>query len=379
MKFSTKAIHSGQSPDPATGATIIPIYQTSTYTQRGIGEHKGYEYSRSGNPTRTALEKNLSALENGLYGVSFASGLAAEHAILSNLNPGDHIVAFQDMYGGTYRLFEDVFAPKGILFTYVDGNPKSFQEAAGEKTRLFWIESPTNPLLQIVDIRAIAEIANSGNITLVVDNTFATPYFQRPLDLGADIIVHSTTKYLGGHSDVIGGAVITNDKGWYEKIKFMQNAAGGVPGPFDCWLTLRGIKTLALRMKKHEENALKVAEFLVTLENVKEVFYPGLTTHPNHEIAKKQMSGFGGMVSFKIKGGFDEANLFMKKLQIFSLAESLGGVESLANYSSKMTHASIPLEVRKKIGITDDLIRLSVGIEDVEDLIADLAQALKTK
>lgn len=376
MKFSTKAIHSGQSPDPATGATVVPIYQTSTYTQTGIGEHKGYEYSRSGNPTRTALEENLSAIENGKYGISFASGLAAEHAILSVLNTGEHLIAMQDMYGGTYRLFEDVFSPKGILFTYVDEKPESFLNAITEKTKLVWIETPTNPLLQIMDIAAIAELCKSKNILLVVDNTFATPYFQRPLDLGADIIIHSTTKYLGGHSDIIGGAVITNNKEWYERIKFFQNAIGGVPGPFDCWLTLRGIKTLAVRMQKHEENAFNVAAYLEENSNVKQVFYPGLPQHRNHAVAKSQMSGFGGMVSFKIRGGFEEANKFLKKLKVFSLAESLGGVESLANYSAMMTHASIPLEIRKKVGITDDLIRLSVGIEDAEDLIDDLKQAL---
>jgi cystathionine gamma-lyase len=376
MKFSTKAIHSGQSADPATGSTVVPIYQTSTFTQSGISEHKGYEYSRSGNPTRTALEQNLSALENGKFGLSFASGMAAEHAILSCLDQGSHVVAFQDMYGGTYRLFE-ILSGKGISFSYIDQNPESFEKAVSDKTTLFWIESPTNPLLQIVDIESIAAISKKHNITLVVDNTFATPYFQKPLDLGADIVIHSTTKYLGGHSDVIGGAAITNSSEWYEKIKFYQNAFGGVSGPFDCWLTLRGIKTLALRMQKHEENALKVAELLSANKNVNEVFYPGLITHPNHDIAKRQMSGFGGMVSFKIKGGFDEANHFMKRLKIFSIAESLGGVESLCNYSARMTHASIPLEVRQKIGVTDDLIRLSVGIEDSDDLIEDLNQALK--
>jgi cystathionine gamma-lyase len=376
MKFSTKAIHAGQSADPATGSTVIPIYQTSTYTQSGISEHKGYEYSRSGNPTRAALENNLSALENGKYGLSFASGMAAEHAILSCLEQGSHVVAFQDMYGGTYRLFE-MLSGKGISFSYIDQNPESFEKAITEKTKLFWIESPTNPLLQIVDIVSIAAISKKHNISLVVDNTFATPYFQKPLDLGADIVIHSTTKYLGGHSDVIGGAAVTNSLAWYEAIKFYQNAIGGVSGPFDCWLTLRGIKTLALRMQKHEENAREVAELLISNKNVKEVFYPGLPSHPNHEIAKKQMSGFGGMVSFKIKGGFEEANYFMKRLKIFSIAESLGGVESLCNYSARMTHASIPLEVRQKIGVTDDLIRLSVGIEDSEDLTEDLHQALK--
>ena len=376
MKFSTKAIHAGQSPDPTTGATIVPIYQTSTFTQSGIGEHRGYEYSRSGNPTRKALEENLSALENGKYGLSFASGLAAEHAILAVLKPGDHVIAMQDMYGGTYRLFEKVFAPNGIRFTYVDAHPASFSDAVRPETRLVWIESPTNPLLQIVDIGSLVDICKSKNLLLVVDNTFATPFFQNPLDLGADLVVHSTTKYLGGHSDVIGGAVITNNEEWYEKIRFLQNAAGGVSSPFDCWLTLRGIKTLAIRMKQHEENAFAVARFLSTHKQVKEVIFPGLPEHPDYDLAKRQMSGFGGMLSFKIYGGFEEANRIMKKFRIYSLAESLGGVESLANYPAVMTHGSIPAEMRQKIGVTDDLIRLSVGIEDAEDLIADLEAAL---
>ncbi len=377
MKFSTKAIHAGQAPDPATGATIVPIYQTSTFTQEGIGDHKGFEYSRSGNPTRKALEENMSALENAKYGLAFASGLAAEHAILAVLKPGDHVVAMQDMYGGTYRLFEKVFVPNGIQFTYVDGRQESFREAINSNTRMIWLETPTNPLLQLVDIGLIAGICQESSIILVVDNTFATPYFQNPLDLGADLVIHSTTKYLGGHSDVVGGAVVTNNQDWYEKVKFLQNAAGGVPSPFDCWLTLRGIKTLAVRMKQHEENAFSVARFLKDHSKVKEVIYPGLPEHPDHELAKRQMSGFGGMVSMKIYGGFEEANRVMKKLKVFSLAESLGGVESLANYPATMTHGSIPKEMREKIGVTDDLIRLSVGIEDAEDLMADLDAALE--
>lgn len=376
MKFSTKAIHAGQSADPATGATIVPIYQTSTFTQEGIGEHKGFEYSRSGNPTRKALEENMGALENGKYGLAFSSGLAAEHAILAVLNPGDHVVAMRDMYGGTYRLFEKVFAPKGIGFTYVDAQPGSFRDAINSKTRMIWIETPTNPLLQIVDIGSLAEICREKDILLVADNTFATPYFQNPLDLGAELVVHSTTKYLGGHSDVIGGAVVTSNQEWYEKVKFLQNAAGGVPSPFDCWLTLRGIKTLAVRMKQHEQNAFALARYLQEHKKVKEVIYPGLPEHPGHDLARRQMSGFGGMVSIKIFGGFEEANSIMKRLKVFSLAESLGGVESLANYPAVMTHGSIPAEMRQKIGVTDDLIRLSVGIEDAEDLMADLDAAL---
>lgn len=377
MKFSTKAIHVGQDADPTTGATIVPIYQTSTYTQEGIGCHKGYEYSRTGNPTRTALEECLASLEEGDFGLAFASGLAATSAVLSVLRPGDQVVAAADLYGGTYRLFEQVYRPMGISFTYVDGrNSLEFQDAVTSDTKLVWIETPTNPLLQLVDISAVAGICKSRGALLAVDNTFATPYFQRPLALGADIIVHSTTKYIGGHSDVIGGAVVTSDEKIYQAVKFYQNAAGGVPGPFDCWLTLRGLKTLAVRMRQHEENALGVARFLDGHPLVGKVLYPGLADHPQHKLARKQMSGFGGMVSFYLNGGLDEANRFVKSLRVFSFAESLGGVESLACYPPAMTHGSIPVEERVRRGITDGLIRLSVGIEDIEDLIADLDQAL---
>ncbi len=377
MNFSTKAIHAGQSADKTTGATIVPIYQTSTYTQEEIGKHKGYEYTRTGNPTRSALEECLAALENAQYGLAFASGLAASSAVLSILKPGDNVIASDDLYGGTYRLFENIFTPLGITFTYVDGtNIEAFESAIKPTTKLIWLETPTNPLLKLTDILEVTKIAKEKNIFTVVDNTFATPYFQQPLDLGADIVLHSTTKYIGGHSDVVGGAVLLNNHKIYENIKFYQNAAGGIPGPFDSWLILRGLKTLALRMKQHEQNARLIARILSEHPQVVKVYYPGLSSHPQHELALKQMRGFGGMISFKIKGGFEEANNFMKNLRIFSLAESLGGVESLVCYPPKMTHASIPTEERENRGITDNLIRLSVGIEDIEDLTLDIDQAL---
>ncbi|MFA6989158.1 MAG: aminotransferase class I/II-fold pyridoxal phosphate-dependent enzyme, partial [Candidatus Gastranaerophilaceae bacterium] len=371
MKFSTKAIHIGQEADKSTGATIVPIYQTSTFTQESIGVHKGYDYSRSDNPTRTALEECLASLENGKYALAFSSGLAATAAVLSVLRPGDNIVASNDLYGGTYRLFEKVYSPLGITVTYADStNLDELAAVVKPETKLIWIETPTNPLLKIADIAGIASIAEQNNILLAVDNTFATPYFQQPLELGADIVVHSTTKYIGGHSDVIGGAVIINDEEIHEKIKFYQNAAGGVPGPFDSWLTLRGLKTLAIRMKQHEQNAILIAQALSKHPQVVEVYYPGLVSHPQYELAKQQMNGFGGMISFKIsglraeaegqalsgrnavngeqpRGGFEEVNNFMKNLKIISLAESLGGVESLVCYPPAMTHASIPQEERE--------------------------------
>ncbi len=377
MKFSTRAIHVGQDADPTTGATIVPIYQTSTFTQQGIGEHKGYEYSRTGNPTRTALETCLASLEEGQYGLAFASGLAATAAVLSLLRPGDHVIASEDLYGGTYRLFERVYTPQQVAFTYVDGaRPEAFARAIRGDTKLVWIETPTNPLLQLADIQAIADVCKGLGILLIVDNTFATPYLQRPLKLGADIVVHSTTKYLGGHSDVVGGAVITNDTEAFQQVKFYQNAAGGIPGPFDCWLTLRGLKTLAVRMHQHNDNGQRIATFLHRHPLVDKVYYPGLPEHPQHELAARQMSGFGGMVSFQVKGGKDAVNAFVKALRLFSFAESLGGVESLACYPPAMTHGSIPKEERERRGITESLIRLSVGIEDAEDLIEDLEQAL---
>lgn len=375
--FSTKAIHTGQEPDTATGATITPIYQTSTFTQEKIGVTKGYDYSRSDNPTREVLEKAIAALENGAYGLAFASGLAAETTILSLLKPGDNIVAADDLYGGTYRLFTKVVANQGITTTFADGtNPASIESYITKNTKIIWIETPTNPLLRLSDIQAISQIAKDRGVLLVVDNTFATPYFQKPLDLGADIVVHSVTKYINGHSDVVGGAVVTNNEELFQQIKFYQNAAGNILGPFDSWLTLRGLKTLAVRMERHESNAQKIAEFLVSNPNVITVNYPGLETHPQHDLAKKQMTGFGGMISFEVQGRIPEVNKFVESLKIFSLAESLGGVESLVSHPAQMTHASIPAYQRKNIGINDNLIRLSVGIEDVEDLIADLKYAL---
>lgn len=377
MKFSTKAIHAGQQPDPSTGAIMTPIFQTSTYAQSGMGENKGYEYSRSSNPTRTALEDCIAALENGTFGLAFASGLAAEQGVLSLLKTGDHLLSCDDLYGGTYRIFERVIARYNIETSYVTtGKAEDYEKAIQPNTKLIWLETPTNPLLRLVDIRAIAEVAHRHNILLVVDNTFSCPYFQQPLDLGADIVLHSTTKYINGHSDVIGGAIALNDKETYEQIKFYQNAAGGVPGPFDSWLTLRGIKTLAVRMRQHEENARAVAKFLTEHPRVQRVHYPGLPSHPDHELAKRQMSGFGGMVSFDFKGTRDDVDRVVRKLRVFTFAESLGGVESLVCHPASMTHGSIPREIRESRGLTDTLLRLSVGIEDIEDLLKDLAQAL---
>lgn len=377
MHFETKAIWVGQAADSATGATIVPIYQTSTFTQEEVNKHKGYEYSRVGNPTRAALDACLAALEEGKYGLTFSSGLAAEHAILAFLRPGDHVVAPEDMYGGTYRLIKEILEPMNVKFTFTDfTNLELIKKAFLPSTKLVWIETPTNPTLKIFDITAISEISHKINATVVVDNTFLSPYFQKPLKLGADIVVHSTTKYINGHSDIIGGAVILNDKTLYDKILLVQKSVGAVPSPFDSWLTLRGVKTLAVRMRQHEENAFKVARFLQNQPNVVEVFFPGLETHPGHDIARKQMTGFGGVVSFKLKGGLNECNLFFKKLKIFQLADSLGGVESLANYSALMTHDYFPKELREKIGVTDNLIRLSVGIEHIDDLLQDLKNAL---
>ncbi|MBI3590928.1 MAG: cystathionine gamma-synthase [Candidatus Melainabacteria bacterium] len=377
MEFETKAIHVGQEPDPTTGATITPIYQTSTYTQESLGKHKGYEYSRTGNPTRTALEAALAALEGGKYGLCFASGLAATSTVLCLLKAGDEIVAGNDLYGGTIRLFNRVFSNFNIKTTYVDGrDSKNFEAQITSKTKLIWLETPTNPMLRLSDIKEVSQIAKKRNILLAVDNTFASPFFQKPLDLGTDIVVHSTTKYLGGHSDVIGGAVIVNDKKLHEQIKFYQNAVGATPGAFDSWLVLRGIKTLAVRMRKHAENAQKIAEFLEKHPKIKKVNYPGLKSHPQHELAKKQMSGFGGMISFEINGGKDLAKKIVESTKLFALAESLGGVESLIGHPDTMTHVGVPKEQKDKLGITDNLIRISVGIEDVNDLINDLKQAL---
>jgi cystathionine beta-lyase/cystathionine gamma-synthase len=378
MKFETKAMWVGQSADEATGATIVPIYQTSTFTQEEINKHKGYEYSRVGNPTRSALDKCLASLEEGKYGLSFASGLAAEHAIFTILRPGDHVVVPEDMYGGTYRMIKEFLEPIDIRFTFTDFTDlKGISEAFTSSTKMVWIETPTNPTLKIFDIEEISSLSHKKNAITVVDNTFASPYFQKPLLLGADIVVHSTTKYINGHSDVIGGAVILSNEELYKKILLAQKSIGAVPSPFDSWLTLRGLKTLAIRMQQHEKNAFSVAQFLKKHPNVEKVFFPGFEDHPGHDIAKKQMTGFGGVVSFRIKGGLTESNNFFKKLKIFQLADSLGGVESLANYSALMTHDYFPKELRQKIGVTDNLIRLSVGIEHADDLIEDLSYALK--
>jgi len=377
MEFETRAIHEGQQPDPQTGAVIVPIYLTSTYQQERIGEHKGYEYSRTGNPTRAALEESLAALENGKYGLAFASGLAATTTVLSLLKSGDHIIAGDDLYGGTYRLLEQVVKNWGVTTDYVDIDQiGDFETAIQPNTKLIWIETPTNPLLKIIDIAALAKLARKHHLILVVDNTFASPYFQSPLELGADIVVHSTTKYLGGHSDIIGGAVITSDEELYRALKFYQNAIGAVPSPFDSWLVLRGIKTLAVRMREHEKNALFLAEFLAQHSQVERIYYPGLPSHEQHQLAKKQMSGFGGMISMELKGNFQDVERFASRLKLFFLAESLGGVESLLCYPAKMTHGSLPPEERLKRGIKDNLVRLSVGIEHQLDLRADLENAL---
>jgi cystathionine beta-lyase/cystathionine gamma-synthase len=379
MEFQTKTIHAGQHADPLTGAIIAPIYQTSTFSLEDIGKSRGYEYSRAGNPTRTALEECLASLENAKYCLTFSSGVNAASAILSLLRPGDHIIATEDLYGGTYRLFEEIYNRQYIKVTYVSGdNPENFAAAINENTKLVWIESPTNPLLKLIDIEAVAEICRDNSVLLCIDNTFATPYFQNPLQFGADIILHSTTKYIGGHSDVIGGAVITNNPELYENIRHYQYVVGGIPSPFDSWLTLRGVKTLAVRMDRHEENAKQVAAFLKEHPLVQEVFYPGLEEHSQYDLAKKQMTGFGGMVSFKLKGGKDDVSLFFRNLKLFHLAVSLGGVESLACHPASMTHGTIPDQKREQLGITDNLIRLSVGIEHINNLLEDLNQALNS-
>jgi cystathionine gamma-lyase len=375
-RFATLAIHAGQDPDVATGATIVPIYATSTYTQAAPGQHKGYEYSRSGNPTRTALETCLAALEGGDRGLAFASGLAATTAVLSLLKPGDGVAAAADLYGGTYRLLERVFKPWGLVACYTeDPRPEAFARLITPATKLVWVETPTNPLLQILDIAAIGELARKAGAIMAVDNTFASPYLQQPLKLGADLVVHSTTKYLGGHSDVVGGAVIGRGD-LMEPIAFYQNAAGGVPGPFDAWLTLRGIKTLSVRMERHCSNANQLARWLAEQPQVQRVYYPGLAGHPGHELARRQMRDFGGMMSVSLKGGKVAALRFLTRTKLFSLAESLGGVESLIGHPATMTHASIPAAIRQARGVDDGLVRLSVGIEDVADLQEDLRQAL---
>ena len=377
-KLSTRVIHAGQSPDPSTGAIMTPIYTTSTYVQASPGDHQGYEYSRTHNPTRKAWEACIADLEGGKHGFAYASGMAAIDALMHLLEPGDHVLAMHDLYGGTWRLFEKVRRPaSGLEFSFVDlANVDAARAAVTERTKMIWVETPTNPMLQLVDITAMAELARECGAWLVVDNTFATPMLQRPLELGADIVVHSVTKYLNGHSDMVGGAVAVKDDDLAEKIGFIQNSSGGVQGPFDSFLVMRGVKTLALRMKAHCENAGRIAEWLTKHPKVEKVIYPGLDGHPQKALAERQMDGFGGMVSFDIGGDLDRARRFLENTHLFALAESLGGVESLVNHPAIMTHGSVPKERREVLGITDTLIRLSVGIEDVDDLIADLDAAL---
>jgi cystathionine beta-lyase/cystathionine gamma-synthase len=378
MKFATKAIHAGVHPDPATGAIMTPIYQTSTYVQDGVGNHKGYEYSRTLNPTRHALEKNIAAIENGKHGACFGSGLAAIDCVIKMLNPGDEVISTNDLYGGSYRIFNTIFAKYGIVFHFVDmQDPANVQALVNSNTKLIWVETPTNPMMNIIDIEAMAQIAKKANALLCVDNTFATPYLQNPLDLGADLVMHSVTKYLGGHSDVVMGALVCNDDDLANEMYRIQNSSGAVTAPMDSFLVLRGIKTLHLRVQRHCENGAQIAAFLQQHPKVARVYWPGFESHPNHDIAKKQMRGFGGMISFTLKGDrLEDALNFVKNVEIFALAESLGGVESLIGHPATMTHASIPKEVREKSGVVDSLIRLSVGIEDAQDLIDDLERAL---
>jgi cystathionine gamma-synthase len=372
--FATRAIHTGQEPDPSTGAVIVPIYQTSTFAQTAVGEHKGYEYARTGNPTRTALEQALAALDGGEYALAFASGLAAETTIMLTLATGDHVICGDDVYGGTFRLFDKIFARFGLKFDYIDtSDPDRVEAAIRPETRMIWLETPTNPLLKLADIAAITTIARPRGILTVVDNTFASPYFQRPLDLGADISLYSTTKYMGGHSDVVGGAVVLSNQELYQQLKFLQNAAGGVPGPFDSWLVLRGLKTLALRMRAHEANAMAIAQFLNEHPAVEQVIYPGLPAHPQHALARRQMCGFGGMISLVLRGGEAAAREMVARTKLFTLAESLGGVESLIELPAAMTHASVAGSL---LEVPAGLVRLSVGIEDQADLIADLKAAI---
>lgn len=379
LKFNSRTIHGGQQPDKAYGAVMPPIYQTSTYAQSTPGGHQGFEYSRSANPTRTALENSLASIENGQYGLAFASGLSAIDAVIKLLEPGDEVISTNDLYGGSYRLFKQVFEKFGITFHFI--GMQSLDTIASyitEKTKLIWVETPTNPMMNVIDVAGVGKLAKAHNLLLAVDNTFATPYLQRPLDLGADIVMHSATKYLGGHSDVIVGALVVNSKTLADKLYFIQNASGAVCGPMDSFLTLRGIKTLHVRMQRHCENGKALANYLVNHPKIEKVYWPGFESHPNHDIAKNQMDDFGGMISFIPKGSnFEDAVRIVEKLQVFTLAESLGGVESLAGHPASMTHASIPKEEREKSGVVDALIRLSVGIEDVDDLIADLEQAIE--
>ena len=378
LRFNSATIHGGQAPDPAYGAVMPPIYQTSTYAQTTPGGHKGFEYSRTHNPTRQALEKSLASIENGKHGLAFASGLAAMDAVMKLLQPGDEVISTNDLYGGSYRLFTKIFEAYGLKFYFVDMNDLANVEAAiNENTKLIWVETPTNPMMNVVDIEAVAQLAKKNNLLLAVDNTFASPYLQQPLNFGADIVMHSATKYLGGHSDVVLGSLVVNDDDLYERLAFIQNASGAVPGPMDSFLTLRGIKTLHVRLQRHCENGKAVAEYLAAHPKIEKVYWPGFETHPNHDVAKKQMKDFGGMLSFIPKGAdYKEAIKIVENLKLFTLAESLGGVESLAGHPASMTHASIPKEEREKSGVVDALIRLSVGIEDAQDLIDDLANAI---
>jgi cystathionine gamma-lyase len=377
LGFATRAIHVGQDPDPRTGAVVVPIYATSTYAQEDVGVHKGWDYSRSGNPTRDALEACIASLESAHFGLAFSSGLASTDTVMHLLNQGDHVVVMDDVYGGTRRLFTRVLARHGLEFTYVDASKtEAVEEALRPNTKMVWLESPTNPLLKLVDISAVSRLAHAHGARVAVDNTFMSPYFQRPLELGADIAMHSATKYLGGHSDVIGGAIAVHDEELYNELKFLQNAVGGVPGPFDCFLVLRGLKTLAVRMRQHERNAIAIARYLVGHPRVLSVNYPGLESHPQHELAKRQTNGHGGMISFEVEGGEPAARKVVQRTRLFFLAESLGGVESLIELPAPMTHASVPPEIRRELGISDGLIRLSVGIEETDDLLADLEEAL---
>ena len=378
MKFGTKAVHAGVAPDPSTGAIMTPIYQTSTYVQEEPGKHKGYAYARGANPTRNALQKSLAALENGKFALCFSSGMGATDAVIKLLNPGDEVITSNDLYGGTYRMFKRVFERFGIKFHFIDLTDAAILNSyINVNTKLIWLETPSNPLMNIIDIKACVDIAKNKNIIVAVDNTFASPYLQNPLDLGANIVMHSVTKYLGGHSDVVMGALITNEEKLHQELAFIHNSCGAVPGPQDSFLVLRGIKTLHLRMERHCQNGRKIAEFLKDHPKVGKIYWPGFVDHPNHNIAKKQMSDFGGMLSFTLKDdSIEKASLLMQSVELFALAESLGGVESLINHPASMTHASIPKEERIKNGLSDSLIRLSIGVEDAEDLIDDLNQAL---
>lgn len=377
MKFSTKAIHAGNEPEETTGAVNVPIFATSTYANEAFGVSKGYDYGRSINPTRIALEKNLAAIENGKFGFAFSSGLGATHAIATLLQQGDHVIVSQNVYGGTYRIFERIFRKQGLDFSWVDtSKPEEINSVLKPNTKMIFVETPTNPMLTLTDLSMISKLAKDKKLISVCDNTFMSPYFQNPLDLGIDIVMHSTTKYINGHSDAIGGCAVTNSEPIAEQIKFIQNSVGAVPSPFDCYLVLRATKTLALRMERHNENAMKIAKVLVDNKKIKKVYYPGLESHPQHELAKKQMRGFGGMISIEL-GSLDNAVKFFNGLKIFSRAESLGGVESLVCHPVSMTHGSVPKEEREKFGLTDGLVRLSVGVEDYEDLLDDINNALE--